>query len=150
MYASHWVPVRADLGRRREVDLHGVVAAQPDRGQGGDADQHADHPGHDQQRAGDAVHGVGGGGEQGGVDRRERQAEPRPASTRGTVATGCDRLVSPHVDIQANPTAASTMPTAVTRPGSKRRARKPPASAPTGSATSSRTSTSAASSCEVG
>ncbi len=66
------------------------------------------------------------------------------------MATGWDRLVSPHVDIQANPTVASTMPTAVTRPGSKRRVRKPPASAPTGSATSIRTSTSAASSCEVG
>ena len=41
----------ADLTRRRERVLleMGVVAPQPDRGQGRDADQHADHPGDDHE-----------------------------------------------------------------------------------------------------
>ena len=48
---SHRVLVAADLARRREVGLLGVVAAQADRGERGDADQHADHPGdHDAAR----------------------------------------------------------------------------------------------------
>ena len=57
----------------------GVVAAQPDRGERGDADQHPDHPGHDHERAGQAVHVVVGAGQHRGVDRRQGQAEAEPA-----------------------------------------------------------------------
>ena len=92
---------------RRQVGLLGVVAAQPDRGQRGDADQHPDHPGDDDEGAGQAVHVVVGAGQHRRVDRREREAEAEAAEQQGQrrdrARRGCS---SPSCAISRKPTAA--------------------------------------------
>ena len=50
--SSHRLPPSQTVAHGRQVGLLGVVAAQPDRGQRGDPDQHPDHPGHHDQRGG--------------------------------------------------------------------------------------------------
>jgi hypothetical protein len=85
----------ADLQRRRDGTCLVVVAAQPDRGQRGDADQHPDHPGDDDAGTGEPVHAGVRGRQDSGVHGRQREAEAeaadderdggRPAGERGEV-----------------------------------------------------------------
>ena len=75
----------ADLRGRRDVGLVGVVAAQPDRGQRGDADQHPDHPGdHDRSALATPCTSPSVLASSGGVDRGEREPEPEAADERAT------------------------------------------------------------------
>ena len=75
--------------------------------------------------------------------------KPSPASTSGMLISWLSSECAPQCVIHTKPTVASAMPPAQTTPAGSRRVRNPPATAPTGIATSSRSSTSAAISCEV-
>ena len=97
------VATAADLVGRGDVGLDGVVAPQPDRGQGRDPDQHPDHPGDHEQRAGDAVEAGVGAGQERRVDRGER--EPEPEAGDGEHGGGREVVQRPEAPARHQPEA---------------------------------------------